>query len=86
MKEETGKSRLRQMLTDEVKRIIWIIAFVRGVAVPYFWIKEDISLIKNNHMAHVEWFSKEIAKLSEQQSEQQKMLIELMKEVAKSQR
>lgn len=33
-------------------------------------------------MAHIEWFSKELTKLSEQQTEQQKMLIELMKEVA----
>lgn len=74
---------LKKWLTSEVKFILGVIVFVWGIAVPYFGIKQDIALIKENHMTHIEAFDKELAEQSKIQSEQQKMLIDLMKVVAK---
>ena len=74
---------MKKYLTTEVKYIISIIAFVWWIAVPYFWIKQDIAIIKQNHMAHMENFAKDIAKLYETQNKQQDMIIQLMKEMSK---
>ena len=74
---------LKKILTTEVKYIIWIIAFVRGIAVPYFWIREDISLIKQNHLFHIENMSKEIEELSQTQVKQWEIMVKLMGEIAK---
>ncbi len=74
---------LKKILTTEVKYIIWIIAFVRGIAVPYFWIREDISLIKQNHLFHIENMSKEIEELSQTQVKQWEIMVKLMGEIAR---
>ena len=83
MPKENQESLLKKYLTTEVKYIIWIGIFVWGIAVPYFWIKEDIALIKGNHMTHMEAFDKELVRMNEVQTKQQEMLIKLMEEVAK---
>ena len=80
--EEQSKSAIKKYLTAEVKFIIWVIAFVWGIAVPYFWIKQDIALIKENHMTHMEAFDKELVRLNTVQERQWNMLIELMKDIA----
>ncbi len=81
-KKENQENLLKKYLTTEVKYIIWIVAFVRGIAVPYFWIKQDIALIKENHMTHMEAFDKELAQQNAIQTKQQDMLIKLMEKVA----
>jgi hypothetical protein len=70
-------------LTTEVKYIIGIVAFVWGIAVPYFWIKEDISLIKQNHLFHIENMSNEIKELSQTQVKQGEIMVKLMWEIAR---
>jgi len=81
-KQETNETLLKKYLTTEVKYIIWIVAFVWGIAVPYFWIRQDIALIKQNHLAHIENILNKLEDLSKIQTDQQKMLIDLMKEIA----
>lgn len=88
MQSQEWISRLRQILTNEVKWILWIVVFVWGVAVPYFGIKQDIALIQSNHMAHIEGFSKDLVRLNEdvkelnnKQIDQNILIIELMKEI-----
>lgn len=76
---------LKKYLTAEIRFILAIVAFVWGVAVPYFGIKTDIAIIKQNHMAHVEMYGKELSKLSDIQTKQQDTIIQLMKEISKLQ-
>jgi len=82
-RKETQETLLKKYLTTEVKYIIWIVAFVWGIAVPYFWIRQDIALIKQNHMAHIESLSKDIARMSEIQTKQWEMMVKLMWEIAR---
>jgi len=83
MPKHNQETMLKKILTTEVKYIIWIIAFVRGIAVPYFWIREDISLIKQNHLFHIENMSKEIEELSQTQVKQWEIMVKLMGEIAR---
>ena len=80
------KNLVEQILTTEVKFFISLITavvvIVWGVAIPYFGIRQDIAIIKENHMAHMEAFSKEQTRLSEVQTKQGEMLIGLMTKVA----
>lgn len=56
---------LKKYLTTEVKYIIGIVVFVIGVVAPYYQIKEDIALIKQNHMSHVETLAKDMVSINE---------------------
>ena len=70
-------------LTSEVKFFLslssGIIVAVWGVAVPYFAIRQDIALIKSNHLAHIENIQNSIRELQEDQNEMQKQYIDLLK-------
>lgn len=57
---------LKKALTTEVKYIIGILLFAGGVIAPYYEIKTDIALIKQNHMFHIEAMSKDILKCGEE--------------------
>ena len=89
MEHNVNTNNLRKYLTLEVQRIVGVIVFCAWVLAPFYSIKQDVALIskdiemiKENHMRHVEAFAKDITRMSEEQSSQQKMLIELMKEIA----
>ena len=85
MTEGQNGNVLKKYFTTEIKFILWVAVFVRWIAVPYFGIREDIAIIKENHMAHIENFAKEMTRLSEVQTRQWDMMIELMKEISKIQ-
>jgi hypothetical protein len=51
---------VKRILTSEVKYIIGIVIFLVGVVAPYYDIKQDVALIKQNHMAHMETMTKQI--------------------------
>lgn len=74
---------IKKYMTTEVKYIIWIVAFVLGVVSPYYDIKQDVAIIRHNHIAHTEQFAKDILRLTESQNKQQDVLIQLMREIAK---
>ena len=76
MEKDNNKteSLLRSALSKEVKYIIAIVGFVATVGVPFYTIKQDVALIKQNHYFHIEQLSKEmntnieaIASLKEEQ-------------------
>ena len=73
---------LRKLLTQEVKFIIIVAGFIWGFAGIYYPIKEDIALIKNNHMAHMEGYSKELTRIADEQERQQELIIKLMERIA----
>ncbi|HSV94556.1 MAG TPA: hypothetical protein VLH94_01060 [Spirochaetia bacterium] len=82
MKPTTNKieeSKWRGWLTSEVKFIIGIIGFVIGVVAPYYDIKQDVALIKQNHYTHIEQLQKDIAQLNERDVRLQEQYIELLK-------
>ena len=45
---------IKTIFNKRSKIHIAIIGLVWGVAIPYFQIKKDIALIKQNHMTHIE--------------------------------
>jgi len=62
-KEELeAESLMKKVLTSEVKYIIGIIIFLVGVVIPYYDIKTEIALIKQNHISHLETMDGNIAK------------------------
>ena len=80
---------IKAVLTNEVKYILAIIAFVFGIVQPYYAIKEDISLIKQNHISHIEAIEKEILDINEKylelktkDQELQNTQLELMKNIS----
>lgn len=88
-KVENINSVIRTVLTNEVKYILAIIAFIFGIVQPYYAIKQDISLIQQNHTAHIESIQKEVAEMNEKylelkQNDQalQTAQIELMKNIS----
>ena len=80
MKENTIT---KSWLTSEVKfflsLISGIVVAVWGVAVPYFGIRQDIALIKQNHLTHIETIENQIKELQEDRNETQKQYVELLK-------
>jgi uncharacterized protein YabN with tetrapyrrole methylase and pyrophosphatase domain len=54
------ESIVKKILTSEVKYIIGIVIFLVGVVAPYYDIKTEIALIKQNHIAHIETMEKQI--------------------------
>lgn len=60
------ESIVKKILTAEVKYAIGIVIFLVGVVAPYYDIKTEIALIKQNHYAHIETMSKDILKCGEE--------------------
>ena len=85
--EAYDEKNMRSWLTTEVRFFIWLVVGIAtavwGIAVPYFGIKNEIALIKENDMTHIEAFEKEQTRLSEVQTKQQEEIIALMTAVAK---
>ena len=54
------ESIVKKILTSEVKYVIGIVLFLVGVVAPYYDIKTEIALIKQNHYAHIEAMTKQI--------------------------
>ena len=54
------ESIVKKILTSEVKYVIGIVLFLVGVVAPYYDIKTEIALIKQNHYAHIEAMTKNI--------------------------
>lgn len=85
-----AESVVKKVLTKEVKFIIVIITFIVGIVAPYYQIRQDIALIKQNALFHIEKQQEQIKDLNtkytdlkETQIEVQKQIIELIKEFAK---
>ena len=72
----------KKLLTTEVKYVIGIILFILGVVAPFYYIKTEIALIKQNHSAHIETMQKEILENSGDIEELSKIQIELMKQIS----
>ena len=77
------ESIVKKILTSEVKYAIGIIIFLVSVVAPYYDIKTEIALIKQNHYAHIETMNKniessmvEIKELKEEQTELMKIIVE----------
>jgi hypothetical protein len=71
-------SAIKKVLTTEVKYIISVIVFVAGVVAPYYSIKQDIALIKENHFLHMENMTGDILKLQEDQKECGEKYLEML--------
>lgn len=69
---------IKRVLTTEVKYIIGVVVFVAGVIAPYYSIKQDIALIKENHFTHMESMTKDILKIQEDQKECGARYLELL--------
>lgn len=69
---------IKRVLTTEVKYVIGVIVFVAGVIAPYYSIKQDIALIKENHMAHMETMTRDILKLQQDQKECGEKYLEML--------
>lgn len=81
--EVQTESIVKKILTSEVKYLIGIVIFLVGVVAPYYDIKTEIALIKQNHYAHIETMNKniessmaEIKELKEEQTELMKIIAE----------
>jgi hypothetical protein len=69
---------IKKILTTEVKYVIGIIVFIVGVMAPYYSIKQDIALIKENHFSHMETMTKDILTLQQGKVECDKRYVELL--------
>lgn len=83
VEELKSASLIKTVMTTEVKFIIGIITVVLGVVAPFYSIKQDVALIKQNHLAHMEAYSKELARIATEQEKQQETIIKLMQEIAR---
>jgi len=50
----------------DVKIIAGILVFVAGIVAPFYSIKQDVELIKQNHYAHIEAMTKQIERSNEE--------------------
>jgi len=78
MKQEQ-QNIIKKYLTAEIKFIITIVGFVVGVIAPYYQIKQDVALIKENHYTHIEQIEKNIEELKQQDTKLQEQYVELLK-------
>lgn len=74
---------LHNLMTNEVKYLIGVIIFVVGVVAPFYMVKQDVALIKQNHYTHIEAMTKqieansrEIKELNETQNKLMEIIIE----------
>ena len=75
---------VKRVLTTEVKYIIAVVIFLAGVVTPYYAIKTDIALIKQNHFAHLETMKKQIEINNTEIKEIKLIEVELMKTIAEN--
>jgi uncharacterized protein YabN with tetrapyrrole methylase and pyrophosphatase domain len=78
------ESIVKKILTSEVKYVLGIIIFLVGVVAPYYDIKTEIALIKQNHLAHIETMEKQIESNSNDIKKIEETEIELMKVIAEN--
>lgn len=78
------ESLIKRILTTEVKYIIGIVVFLAGVVAPYYQIKTDIALIRQNHFSHMEAMTKEITDNSSDIKEMKSTQINLMKIISEN--
>ena len=76
------ESIVKRILTSEIKYIIGIIIFLVGVVAPYYDIKQDVELIKQNHYAHIEAIQKEILEIKQDQIRNEDTMIKLMEKIS----
>jgi len=57
---------VKRILTSEVKYVIGICVFLAGVVAPFYMVKQDVALIKQNHYTHIEALTKQIEKNTEE--------------------
>ena len=74
---------MKDYLTTEVKFIIAIVGFVLGVVAPYYSIKQDVALIKENHFTHIEAIQTQIKEMKERDMVLQEQYIDLLKALSK---
>jgi hypothetical protein len=74
---------VKRIMTSEVKYLIGVLVFLFGVVAPYYSIKTDIELIKQNHLAHLETMQSQIKDMQVQITDMKRTEIELIKEIAK---
>lgn len=72
------QSLIKTVLTTEVKYLLGIVAFVAGVVAPYYDIRQDIALIKENHFTHMEAMQREILGLQTDQAKNDERYVELL--------
>jgi uncharacterized protein YabN with tetrapyrrole methylase and pyrophosphatase domain len=75
---------VKKILTSEVKYVIGIILFLVGVVAPYYDIKTEIALIKQNHYAHIETMTGQIKENSEEIKEMKATELKLMTSIAEN--
>lgn len=88
-------NRIRSILIPEVRYIIAIALFVFGGVKPYFEIREDISLIKNdisninaNHITHLQDLKQDVKELqtehnmiAKEQADLSRTMIDLQRQI-----
>ena len=73
---------VKRILTSEVKYFIGILLFLAGVVAPYYQIRQDIELIKQNHFYHIENIQKEILDIKKIQERNEETIIKLMEKIS----
>lgn len=73
---------VKRILTSEVKYFIGIVIFLAGVVAPYYQIRQDIELIKQNHFYHIENIQKEILDIKKEQVRNEETMIQLMEKIS----
>ena len=71
------------MLTSEVRYAIGIAVFLVGVVAPFYSVKQDVALIKQNHYYHIEQLTKEMTEMKERQTKADENFVKIMEEIAK---
>jgi hypothetical protein len=74
MSQDLSQNKMRAWFTEEIKFILTIGTIMVTVGVPYFQIKEDIALIKNNianinsnHEQHIQDIQQSLLEMKTQQ-------------------
>ena len=70
--------KLKKVLTTEVKYLIGIALFVAGVLAPFYSVKQDVALIKQNHYSHIETMTEQIRNNSDDIKDVEERQTELM--------
>ena len=85
MEEVKQDALVKRILTTEVKYVIGIALFICGVVAPYYSIKQDIALqqkditlIRENHLKHIETIEGNIEKIQEEQKDLKETEVKLM--------
>lgn len=82
------QSLIKSVLTSEVKFVIGVITIALGVVAPYYGIRQDIALIKNdvsninaNHEVHIQDIQQSIKDLQVTVTAQNAEIIDLQKQI-----